>query len=1387
MVDGARGRFRAVAHVVHLEETDEPQEATPVCLCQSDVDDDRVRVADSPGGKWSAETEAAFIFDRVFGPSTKQRDVHKEELRFMADDALAGKDSALLVSGTTTSGKRHLVVGEPFISAQDGARPGIAERLVHDIFASDPTEEWLLSVSIFSIFDDAIVDLLAPLREPGSSLDLEQGSDGHVHVVDLSEASLATTADLLAAMRTSISTREDLEAETPGRDARSTLVLTLKLRRAGGGARAQVSLVDLLGAEQADFAALSAAVATVTAGPVGRDGLARNAPAGGRNSGTRLHAVLRKYLDGSSSVVVLAIAAPASQSRSGTEAGLALAAHTRTVYERSHKDGVPFSRSRSTLFTAFTEASDNEAEEAAPVPDNERETREESPRARASAHVHWDALDTSPATVELARPISHGDLVGAAELRTLQEPYFQPSSAGGTGTQVDGFALALFQALQPSMDEAAAVASQSAPQPITSAAAEPPGFNGPLSVPAVLRGDDIGALCIRQSAAPDARRSHLLQSDLPKELVALLALVRAVVSDPPFYFSRKRQADKAIPPHVILAHNVLVRIRRFHRLLEDTAPKTLTPAAVDGLLQLHTFLTVALSESLVPQVCNQAAKAIGEFYCYAHISPPVLRAADLPTRGPPGSPYAILSSGLSALYGHLTSEHVTDTGRAAVRDALRCAALSLAPPALLCDVALDAMADNLWSREVSATRTRELGLTTIYAALHRHAYAAVSRFFELHDRAAALPSKLHTLVACLGVAHSEGARSPLNLELANAIAGALRWHIGLEQLRTIVSALRMQRPLAAELMAAAAAAAALDVRKLRPPTAAAQASPPKPATRAKRNSSPRRAKPQEEEAAAALPRNRSLPNFNRSSTRGSGSSNPASAGATGAQRVVHGSLARSSAGLPFEGASLLPMSDVQTLREAVFLVDGSCLTQILPSSLLLLKALPAATVEMSTERPLLADTTAPAAGGAVLQVPDGPALRSTTSAGLCLRAHIDPRSLGSDRFARELPAEREAILALVSAAGQGERAEALWDAQNMAAHDSPSAALVHNTLVRVRRYHRLLEDTHTAEPDGKAVEGSLRMLGWASEVLQRATVAAHTLQALKFIAEYFCMHYATRRALEVAGSRQQQPEAVAASASGAVAQCIAAVFECLLANGDEPGAKGRAAREAIRCIACSEAPPLILADCALESLAGAAAFRKRGACALAVREMALTVLYIVLARHEPALFKQFLTEPHKPTGLPERTAVIVVAIGYALAEADVSALNNTLATRLAVVLCRHVGNRLAEVIRAAPLDGTTADALVRLAGIDDEKSRPARGMQRADSSSSRRSGGNVTPPGQRGSSPLHRQNSRTSNPSSGQDTRRSRSSSRGRQEPKTTREFVNHVAKSLNRTGSRKA
>ena len=107
------------------------------------------RRGDGATGAWRA-----FAFDRVFGPSSGQRDVY-DALEGLAPRVARGGHVALLAYGQTGSGKTFSMQGAP-------SRPGISARLLRRLCALVKAKGpgSTLSLGMVEIYNETLIDLL---------------------------------------------------------------------------------------------------------------------------------------------------------------------------------------------------------------------------------------------------------------------------------------------------------------------------------------------------------------------------------------------------------------------------------------------------------------------------------------------------------------------------------------------------------------------------------------------------------------------------------------------------------------------------------------------------------------------------------------------------------------------------------------------------------------------------------------------------------------------------------------------------------------------------------------------------------------------------------------------------------------------------------------------------------------------------------------------------------------------------------------------------------------------------------------------------------------------------------------------------------------------------
>ena len=201
--------------------------------------------------------EAVYTFDKVFSPTSPQREVYEQSARPVIEAILQGFNGTVLAYGPTSSGKTYTMEG--FL--EDPQFQGIIPRMVWTIFdgirSTPPQIEFTVKVSIVEIYNDKIRDLLVPCsRRPA---DLSQNLKVHedpirgIYVADCTEIYVAQEQDIFSAIRTGHSHRSVAVTNMNEHSSRSHLIFILTVEQKDTVHQTikvgKLHLVDLAGAE----------------------------------------------------------------------------------------------------------------------------------------------------------------------------------------------------------------------------------------------------------------------------------------------------------------------------------------------------------------------------------------------------------------------------------------------------------------------------------------------------------------------------------------------------------------------------------------------------------------------------------------------------------------------------------------------------------------------------------------------------------------------------------------------------------------------------------------------------------------------------------------------------------------------------------------------------------------------------------------------------------------------------------------------------------------------------------------------------------------------------------------------------------------------------------
>lgn len=195
-----------------------------------------------------------FDFDRVFDSSATQEEVFEDTAPLLTS-ACDGYNVCILAYGQTGAGKTHTMMG----SAAD---PGVNPRTMRELFrvARERKEvEFEFSMSVVEVYNETIVDLLAPAPADGEAvatctvLNNPQGPMGS-RVANLTMERIEEEGDLLSVLQRGEANRKIGSTRMNSSSSRSHLVVTVYLngknRISNNVIRSKLTLVDLAGSER---------------------------------------------------------------------------------------------------------------------------------------------------------------------------------------------------------------------------------------------------------------------------------------------------------------------------------------------------------------------------------------------------------------------------------------------------------------------------------------------------------------------------------------------------------------------------------------------------------------------------------------------------------------------------------------------------------------------------------------------------------------------------------------------------------------------------------------------------------------------------------------------------------------------------------------------------------------------------------------------------------------------------------------------------------------------------------------------------------------------------------------------------------------------------------
>ncbi|KAJ1729171.1 tubulin-dependent ATPase kip3, partial [Coemansia biformis] len=250
----------------YSEPTEERPASRPTIRKVVHTIDDHVLVFDPPdendGGRRAPvaasnkrHKDIRFVFDRVYGEESTQRDVYEGTTRGLLDAVMNGYNSTVFAYGATGCGKTYTISGSP----ED---PGVIFLTMQELFervtAAEDEKTIEVALSYLEVYNETIRDLLVEDGAPLVPLALREDAKQSVTVAGLSEHVPSSVDQVMALMVRGNLNRTMSPTEANAVSSRSHAVMQVHVRqkaKAGGlqtdVTTATLSIIDLAGSERA--------------------------------------------------------------------------------------------------------------------------------------------------------------------------------------------------------------------------------------------------------------------------------------------------------------------------------------------------------------------------------------------------------------------------------------------------------------------------------------------------------------------------------------------------------------------------------------------------------------------------------------------------------------------------------------------------------------------------------------------------------------------------------------------------------------------------------------------------------------------------------------------------------------------------------------------------------------------------------------------------------------------------------------------------------------------------------------------------------------------------------------------------------------------------------
>ncbi|KAH6798773.1 P-loop containing nucleoside triphosphate hydrolases superfamily protein [Perilla frutescens var. frutescens] len=201
------------------------------------------------------QTDRVFMFDKVFGPTSQQKELYDDVVAPVISEVLEGYSWTIFAYGQTGTGKTYTMEGEGRKQKNAGVIPRAVQQ-IFDVLESEKAD-YSMKATFLELYNEEITDLLASDDQPKRPLVLMEDGKGAVFVRGLEEEIVCSVDEIYAVLDKGSSRKHTAETLLNKQSNRShsifTITIQIKEPNSSDGSElircGKLNLVDLAGSE----------------------------------------------------------------------------------------------------------------------------------------------------------------------------------------------------------------------------------------------------------------------------------------------------------------------------------------------------------------------------------------------------------------------------------------------------------------------------------------------------------------------------------------------------------------------------------------------------------------------------------------------------------------------------------------------------------------------------------------------------------------------------------------------------------------------------------------------------------------------------------------------------------------------------------------------------------------------------------------------------------------------------------------------------------------------------------------------------------------------------------------------------------------------------------